>query len=63
MAIVPLVLLVPLVNALYTLRQLYKLERRHLLTQPAEDELFKAALTQLSVGYATPVLLLPVFLR
>jgi hypothetical protein len=25
--------------------------------------LFKAALTQLSVGYATPVLLLPAFLR
>jgi hypothetical protein len=63
LAIIPLVLLVPLVNALYTVRQLDKLEKQHLLTQPAADVLFKAALTQLSVGYATPVLLLPAFLR
>ena len=50
----------PLANALYTVRQLHTLERRSLLTQPAASQLFRAALTQLSAGYTTVVLLLPV---
>jgi lambda repressor-like predicted transcriptional regulator len=53
--VVPLVLLLPLWHALYTVRQLDKLEKRDLLSQPAADQLFKAALTQLSVGYVMPV--------
>ena len=60
LALIPLVLLLPLVNALHTVRQLHTLERRSLVTQPAANQLFKAALTQLSVGYAMVVLLLPV---
>jgi hypothetical protein len=63
LAYIPVVLLLPLAKTLYTVRQIQKLERRSLLTPPAADQLFKAALTQLSVGYATPVLLLPVFLQ
>ena len=63
LALLPIVLLVPLANTLHTIRQLQKLESRSLLSQPAADLLFKSALTQLSVGYATAVLLLPVFFR
>ena len=62
LAMIPLGLLLPLWNALYTVRQLDKLEKRDLLSQPAADQLFKAALTQLSVGYAMAVCLLPAFL-
>ena len=62
-ALIPIALLVPLANSIYTVRQIDKLERRALLQQPAADQLFKAALTQLSVGYATAVLLLPVFFQ
>ena len=60
LVLIPVALLVPLANALYTVRQLHTLERRSLLTQPAASQLFRAALTQLSAGYATVVLLLPV---
>lgn len=62
LAIIPVLLLLPLVNALYTLHQLNKLERGKLITQPAADQLFRAALTQLSAGYVLAVALLPAFL-
>jgi hypothetical protein len=60
LVLIPVALLVPLANALNTVRQLHTLERRSLLTQPAASQLFRAAPTQLSAGYATVVLLLPV---
>jgi hypothetical protein len=60
LVLIPVALLVPLANALYTVRQLHTLKRRSLRTQPAASQLFRAALTQLSAGYATVVLLLPV---
>ena len=62
LAAIPIVMFVPLANALYTVRQLDKLEKRSLLSQPAADQLFKAALTQLAVGYAMAVFVLPAFL-
>jgi len=62
LAVIPVMLLLPLVNALYTVRQLDKLEKQALLPKAAADQFFKAALTQLSTGYAMVVFVLPAFL-